>query len=133
MVLEMVYSPLNHLTWLLAQEQFIEFKVSTITKPVIFTACTRTRAHTRTHTHTHTVWQKYLTIWQHNCEWNRWYGEFVLERSSSETESISVAMEHWSVKHRVFAVEMIFKNNNSVVVTQLIFRRHFNIHRNECP
>lgn len=37
MVLEMVYSPLNHLTWLLAQEQFIEFKVSTITKPVIFT------------------------------------------------------------------------------------------------
>jgi len=25
MVLEMVYSPLNHLTWLLAQKQFIEF------------------------------------------------------------------------------------------------------------
>jgi hypothetical protein len=30
-------------------------------------------------------------------------------------------------------VETIFKNNDTVVVTQLIFRRHFNIHRNECP
>ena len=42
-------------------------------------------------------------------------------------------MERWSVEHRAFAVETIFKNNNSVVVTQLIFRQHFNIHRNECP
>ena len=79
------------------------------------------------------VRQKYLTILQNSSEWNRWRGEFVLERPSSETQSISVAMERWSVEHRVFAVETIFKNNDSVVVTQLIFRRHFNIQRNECP
>ena len=48
--------------------------------------------------------QKYLTIWQNSFEWNRWRGEFVLERSSSETQSISVAMERWSVEHRAFAV-----------------------------
>ena len=78
------------------------------------------------------VRQKYLTIWQYSCEWNRWRGKFVLERPSSETRSISVAMERWSVEHRVFAVETYFKNNDSVL-TQRIFRRHFNIHRNECP
>ena len=50
--------------------------------------------------------QKYLTIWQHSCQWNRWRGEFFLERSSSETQSISVATERWSVEHRAFAVEM---------------------------
>jgi len=46
------------------------------------------------------VRQKYLTIWQHSCDWNRWRGEFVLEHPSSETQSISVAMERWSVEHR---------------------------------
>jgi len=71
-------------------------------------------------------------ILQNSFEWNRWRGEFVLERTSSETQSISVAMERWSVEHRAFAVETIFKND-SVIVTQRIFRRHFNIHRNECP
>ena len=30
--------------------------------------------------------QKYLTILQNSCDWNRWRGEFVLERSSSETQ-----------------------------------------------
>ena len=39
------------------------------------------------------VRQKYLTILQNSCEWNRWREEFVLERLSSETQSISVAME----------------------------------------
>ena len=39
------------------------------------------------------VWQKYLTILQNSCEWNCWHGEFVLERPSSETQSISVATE----------------------------------------
>jgi hypothetical protein len=78
------------------------------------------------------VRQKYLTIWQNSCEWNRWRGEFVLERPPSETQSISVAMERWSVEHRAFAVEIYLKNNDSVL-TQRIFRRHFNIHRNECP
>jgi hypothetical protein len=55
----------------------------------------------------------------------------VLERHSRETQSISVAMERWSVEHRAFAVETYFKNDS--VLTQRIFRRHFNIHRNECP
>jgi hypothetical protein len=79
------------------------------------------------------VRQKYLTILQNSCDWNRWCGEFVLERSSSEAQSISVAMERWSVEQGIFAVETIFKKNDSVVVTQSIFRRHFNIYRNECP
>ena len=39
-------------------------------------------------------------------------------------------MERCSVEHRAFAVETYFKNNDSVV-TQLIFRRHFNIHWND--
>ena len=72
------------------------------------------------------VRQKYQTILQKSCEWNRWRGEFVLERLSSKTQSISVAMERRSVEHRAFAVETIFKNNDSVV-TQLIFCWHFNI------
>jgi transposase len=76
------------------------------------------------------VRQKYLTIWQHSFEWNCWRGDFVFERPSSETQSISVAMERWSVGHRNFAVETYFKNNDSVALTQLIYRRHFNIHRN---
>jgi len=61
------------------------------------------------------VRQKYMTILQNSCEWNRWRGEFVLERPSSETQSISVAMERWSVEHRAFAVETNFKNNYSVL------------------
>jgi hypothetical protein len=77
------------------------------------------------------VWQKYLMILQNSCEWNRWRGEFVLERSSSETESIPVAMERWSVEHQAFAVETYLKNDT--VLTQRIFRRHFSIHQNECP
>jgi hypothetical protein len=74
------------------------------------------------------VLQKYLTVWQHNCEWNRWHGEFFLERPSSETQSISVAMECWSVEHWAFAVETYLKNNS--VMTQWIFHWHFNIHQN---
>jgi transposase len=76
------------------------------------------------------VRQKILTIWQHGCEWNRWRGEVVLEHPYSETQNISVAMERWSVEHGAFAVETYFKND-SVVVTQRIFRRHFNIYRND--
>jgi hypothetical protein len=75
------------------------------------------------------VRQKYLTILQNSYEWNRWRGEFVPERSSSETQDTSVAMERWSVEHRAFAVETYLKNNDSVL-TQRIFRRHFNIHWN---
>ena len=54
------------------------------------------------------VQQKYLTILQHSCDWKRWRGEFVLERPSSEAQSISVAMECWSVEYRAFAVETYF-------------------------
>jgi hypothetical protein len=77
------------------------------------------------------VRQKYLTICKLGCEWNRWRVEFVLERTSSVTQSILVAMERWSVEHRAFAVETYFKNKDSVVLTQRIFRRHFNIHHND--
>ena len=80
----------------------------------------------------YTVQQKYLTILQNGFEWNRWRGEFVFERSSSATQSVSVAMGRWSVEYRAFAVETYFKNNDSVL-TEMIFRRHFNIHRNEYP
>jgi hypothetical protein len=78
------------------------------------------------------VRQKYLTVLQNSCEWNRWRGEFALERPSSESQTISVAMERWSVEHPAFAVETYFNNNDSVL-TQRIFRRHFNIRWNECP
>ena len=63
---------------------------------------------------------------------NRWRRKFVLERPSSETQSISVVMERWSVEHWAFAVEMYLKNNDSVL-TERIFCQHFNIHRNERP
>ena len=39
-------------------------------------------------------------------------------------------MQRWSEEHRAFAVEMFLKNNDSVTVTQLVFRRHFDIGRN---
>jgi primosomal protein N'' len=65
------------------------------------------------------VRQKYLTILQNSFEWNRWHGEFVLERSYSETQSISVVMERWSVEHQAFAVETIFKNNDSVLTQDI--------------
>jgi hypothetical protein len=31
-------------------------------------------------------------------------------------------MERWSVEHRAFAEETVYKTNDSVIVTQLIFR-----------
>jgi ribosomal protein S15P/S13E len=52
-------------------------------------------------------------------------------RPSSEAQSISVAVERWSVEHRAFAVETYSKNKDSVILTQHIFRRHCNIHRND--
>jgi hypothetical protein len=47
-------------------------------------------------------------ILQNSCEWNRWRGKFVFERSSSDTQTISVAMERWSVEHLAFGVETYF-------------------------
>jgi hypothetical protein len=53
--------------------------------------------------------QKNLTILQNICEWNRWRGELVIERSSSDTQSISVAMERWFVEHRALCCGYLFK------------------------
>ena len=55
------------------------------------------------------VRQKYLMIFQHSCEWNCWREKFIFERPSSETQSISVAVERWSVQHRAFTVETYLK------------------------
>jgi hypothetical protein len=38
-------------------------------------------------------------------------------------------MERWTAEHRSFAVETYFKNNDSIVATQSIFRRQFNLGR----
>jgi len=48
--------------------------------------------------------------------------KFILERSSSETQNIAVAMERWSVEHRAFAVETYFKNNDSVLAQRILLR-----------
>jgi hypothetical protein len=71
-------------------------------------------------------------IMQNSGEWNNWLGEFVFGHSSSETQSISVAMERWSVEHRAFAVETCFNNKDSAL-TERIFRQDFNIYRYERP
>jgi len=59
-------------------------------------------------------------------------GNLSLSALLAKLKSISVAMERWSVEHRAFAVETYLKKKDSVV-TQRIFRRHFNFHWNECP
>jgi hypothetical protein len=66
------------------------------------------------------VRQKYLTILQNSFEWNCWHAEFLLERSSSETKSISVAMERWSVQHRAFDVETYFKKQRFCIFSENI-------------
>jgi transposase len=38
-------------------------------------------------------------------------------------------MHRWSEEYRAFAVETFFKNNGSAIVTQRVFRRHFDIGR----
>ena len=43
--------------------------------------------------------------------------------------AISVIMEPWSVQHRAFVVEAYFKNGDSVVRTQRLFRRNFHVAR----
>jgi hypothetical protein len=63
------------------------------------------------------VRQKYLTIWQHNCEWISWRGKFVLERPSSETQNIAFATERWSIEHRAFAVETYFKKKKTTILS----------------
>ena len=48
---------------------------------------------------------------------------------ASWLRAISVAMEQWTAQHRAFVVEAYFKNGDSAVTTQRLFRRHFNIPR----
>ena len=48
---------------------------------------------------------------------------------ASRFHAISEAMEQWTAQHRAFVVVAYFKNGDSVVTPQLLFRRHFNILR----
>ena len=38
-------------------------------------------------------------------------------------------MEHWNAERRVFAVEQFFRNSDSVVTVQRLFRRKINVER----
>jgi hypothetical protein len=40
------------------------------------------------------------------------------EPTDSSDNAVSVAMAHWNVEHRVFAVEQFFRNGDSVVTVQ---------------
>lgn len=40
-------------------------------------------------------------------------------------------MRRWLAEQRAFAVETYFRNNNSVFMTQWIFRPHFNVNPND--
>ena len=50
------------------------------------------------------------------------------EPADNSDNAVSVAMAHWNVEHRVFAVEQFFRNSDSVV-TVCLFRRKFNVER----
>lgn len=47
----------------------------------------------------------------------------------SSCNAISVAMKYWNVQHRVFVVEQFFRNNDSVVTVQRLFRQYFRVER----
>jgi len=49
--------------------------------------------------------------------------------ADSPCNAVTVAMERWSVQHRVFVVEQFFRNNDSVVTVQRIFRQYFRVGR----
>jgi len=49
--------------------------------------------------------------------------------SDNSDNAVSVAMAHWNVEHRVFAVERFYRNSDSVVTDQRLFRRKFNVER----
>jgi hypothetical protein len=56
------------------------------------------------------------------------------EPVDSSDNAVSVAMVHWNVEHHVFAVEQFFRNSDSVVTFQRLFRRKFNVvHRGAIP
>ena len=51
------------------------------------------------------------------------------ELADSSNNAISVAMVHWNVEHRVFAVEQFFRNSDSVVTVQRLFHQKFTVKR----
>ena len=51
------------------------------------------------------------------------------ESAESSDNAVSVAMAHWNAERRVFAVERFFRNSDSVVTVQRLFRRKFNVVR----
>jgi len=57
--------------------------------------------------------------------------DVVREPADSSDDVVSVAMAHWSVENRVFAVEQVFfiRNSDSVVTVQRLFRRKFSVER----
>ena len=51
------------------------------------------------------------------------------EPADSSDNAVSVAMAHWNVEHRVFAVEQFFRNSDSVVTVRRLFRQKFDVER----
>ena len=47
--------------------------------------------------------------------------------ADSSVNAVSVAMAHWNVAQRVFVLEQFFRNSDSVVTVQRLFRRKFNV------
>ena len=45
--------------------------------------------------------------------------------------AISVAMEQWTVEHRMFAYDAYVQNGESVTAVQQLFRVHFNLGRQD--
>jgi transposase len=48
---------------------------------------------------------------------------------SIRSHSISVAIIPWNGEHRTFVTKIYFKNGDSVIATQRLFRRHFEVGR----
>ena len=48
---------------------------------------------------------------------------------ASQFHAISVAMEQWTAQHHASIIEAYFKNGDSAIRVQRLFRRHFNIAR----
>ena len=56
------------------------------------------------------------------------------ELVDSSDNAVSVAMAHWNIEHRVFAVKQFFRNSDSVVTVQRLFRQKFNVeHQGAIP
>jgi len=51
------------------------------------------------------------------------------EPADSSDNAVSVAMAHRNIEHRVFAFEQLFRNSDSIVTVQRLFRRKFTVVR----